>query len=155
MHLIPRLTRTYRVSTSHASFGVVKQSGQTIVCLQRFFFVMSGLKTLDTIGSCQRPVLSLTVSKHMHKTTNLWKFELNQSSKLRINERKNALVIRSCVLSCLISRPQILNQRYRNQICGKLLLSRKLLDFRGSLISQCFILSASPHYSLPRKVLCW
>ena len=57
--------------------------------------------SLDTIGNCQRPVFSLGVSQHMHKITNLWKFELNWSSKLRdINERKkNTLVTRSCVLS--------------------------------------------------------
>ena len=43
----------------------------------------------------------------MHKITNLWKFELNLSSKLRDNnERKNTLVKRSCVLpKWLISRP--------------------------------------------------
>ena len=29
------------------------------------------LKTLDTIGNCQRPVYSLGVSQHMHKITNL------------------------------------------------------------------------------------
>ena len=47
------------------------------------------LKTLDTIGNCQRPVFSLGVSQHMHKITKLWKFELNWSLKLRDNnERK-------------------------------------------------------------------
>ena len=36
----------------------------------------------------------------MHEVTNLWKFELNQSSELQDNnERKNTLVVRSCVLS--------------------------------------------------------
>ena len=39
------------------------------------------LKTLDTIGNCQRPVFSLGVSQHMHKITNLWKFKLNWSMK--------------------------------------------------------------------------
>ena len=34
------------------------------------------LKTLDTIGNCQRPVFSLSVSQHMHKITNLGKFGL-------------------------------------------------------------------------------
>ena len=54
----------------------------------------------DTIGNCQRQVSSLGVSKHMHTLTNLWKFELNWSSKLRdMNEIKNTLVTRSCVLS--------------------------------------------------------
>ena len=43
----------------------------------------------DTIDHCQRPVFSLGVSQHMHKTANLWKFQLNRLSKLRdINERK-------------------------------------------------------------------
>ncbi len=58
------------------------------------------LKTLDTFGNCQRPVFSLGVSQHMHKITNLWKFELNWSSELRNNNgTKNTLVTRSCVLS--------------------------------------------------------
>ena len=43
----------------------------------------SYLKTVDTIGNCQRPVFSLGVSQHMHKITNLWKFELDWSSELR------------------------------------------------------------------------
>ena len=30
-----------------------------------------GLKTVDTIGNCQRPVFSLGVYQHMHKITNL------------------------------------------------------------------------------------
>ena len=29
------------------------------------------LKTMDTIGNCQRPVFTLGVSQHMHKITNL------------------------------------------------------------------------------------
>ena len=38
---------------------------------------------------CQRPVVSLGVSQHIHKITNLWKFRLNWSSKLQeIIERK-------------------------------------------------------------------
>ena len=56
------------------------------------------LKTVDTIGNCQRPVFSFGVSQHVHKITNLWKFELNWWSKLRDNnEIKNTLVSRICV----------------------------------------------------------
>ena len=115
------------------------------------------LKTLETIGICQRSVFSLGVSQHMHKITNLGKFELNWSSEFWDNyERKNTLVKRSCLLlDAMISRPQILNLRSQNQICGKLLLSWKLRHFRGSRFSQCFILSTSPHYSLPSDALCW
>ena len=107
----------------------------------------NGLKTVDTIGNCQRPVFSLAVPEYMHKITNLWKFELNRSSKLRDNnERKqHPCYTKLCAFKCLISRPQILNLRSRNQIRGKLLLSRKLCHFRGSRLSQCFILSTAPH----------
>ena len=56
------------------------------------------LMTLDPIGNCPRPVFSHGVSQHMHELTNLWKFGLNRSSKLRDNnERKNTLVTQSCV----------------------------------------------------------
>ena len=110
---------------------------------------------LYIIGICQRPVFSLG-GAHMHKITTMWKFELNWSSKLRdITERKkHPCNKKSCVLRCLISRPQILNLRSQNQICWKLLLSQKLCYFRGSRFSKCFIPSTSPHYSLPNEVLC-
>ena len=36
-----------------------------------FFSKILNLKTLDTIGYCQRPVFSLGVSQKMHKVTNL------------------------------------------------------------------------------------
>ena len=50
---------------------------------------------------CQKPIVSHGVSQHnMHKITNLWKFELNWSSKLRDNYAiKNTLVTRICVIS--------------------------------------------------------
>ena len=35
------------------------------------------LKTLDTIGICQRLFFTVGISQHMHKIKNLWKFELN------------------------------------------------------------------------------
>ena len=76
---------------------------------------------MDTIGNCQRPVFLLAVSQHMHKITNLWKFELDCSSELRDNyERKNhPCHAKLCAFRCLISRPQILNLRSRNQIHWK------------------------------------
>ena len=80
------------------------------------------LKTLDTIGNCQRPVFSLCVSQPMHTITNLCKFEPDWSS-----EKKNCHT-KMCAFRCLIWRPQILNLRSRNQISEKILLSWKL-DF--------------------------
>ena len=117
---------------------------------------IAGLMAEDTIGNCQGLAFTVGVSQHMHKITNLWKFELKRSSKLRDNneEKKHPCHTKLCAFRWLISRPQVLNLRSRNQICGKLLLSRKLWHFRGSRFSQCFILSTSPHYSSPRKVLC-
>ena len=111
---------------------------------------------MNTIGNCQRSVFSLVVAQHMHKITNLCKFEHNWSRSCEIiMKEKNTLVTRGCVLlhvDACFSRPQILNLRSQNQICGKLLLSRKL-HFRGSRFSQCFVQSTSPHYSLPSEVL--
>ena len=98
----------------------------------------------------------LGVSQYMHKKTNLWKLELNWSSKLRdINERKNTLVTRSCVHSDAWFRDlKFYTWGSQNQIRWKLLFSCKLHHFRESRSSQCFIQSTSPHYLLPIKVLC-
>ena len=61
---------------------------------------MTVLNTLDTIRNYPRPVFSLGVSQHMLKITNLWKFDLNWSSKWQDNNgRKNTNVTQSCVLS--------------------------------------------------------
>ena len=38
-------------------------------------------RVLEDNGNCQRLVFSLGVSQHMHKISNLWKLELNWSSK--------------------------------------------------------------------------
>jgi len=47
------------------------------------------LRAVDTIGNCQRLAFTVGLSQHIHKITNLWKFELNRSSNLRdMNERK-------------------------------------------------------------------
>ena len=120
------------------------------IWLDRFIpSLLFTLKTVDTIGNCQRLVFTVGVSQHKHKITNLWKFELNRSSNLWDNNerKKHHCHTKLCAFWCLISGPQILNLRSRNQIRGKLLLSRKLRHFRGSCFSQYFIPSTSPHYS--------
>ena len=43
------------------------------------------LKTVDTIGNCQRPVFSLGVSQHIHKMTMCEKFELNCGQSCEIH----------------------------------------------------------------------
>ena len=90
------------------------------------------LETLDTFGNYQKPVFSLGVSQHMHKITNLWKFELNWSSKLCAFRSK------------LISRPQI-------KFVENYFFLENYVTSEGA-VSQCFIPSISPHYLLPSKV---
>ena len=96
----------------------------------------------------KRPVFSLGVSQHVHTITNLWKFELN---KLEIGRRMCEIIMKektplSHEVVCFISRPRDLILRSRNQIRGKLFLSRKLLQRKPFLTM--FILTA-PHYSFP------
>ena len=43
---------------------------------------------MDTISNCQRLVFTVGVSQHMHKITNMGKFELNRSSTLRDNNAR-------------------------------------------------------------------
>ena len=40
------------------------------------------------IGNCQKPLFTLAIFQHMQDITNMWKFELNQSSKLRDNVKE-------------------------------------------------------------------
>ena len=90
------------------------------------------LKTLDDIGNCQRPVFSLCVSQHVHKRTNLLKFELNLLLKLQDNsERKNTINCHT-KMCAFRERPQNLILRYRNQIRGKLLVSQNYVTSEGA-----------------------
>ena len=47
------------------------------------------LKTLDTLGNCQRPVFSLGVSQHMHKITNLIRKQTKMIRKISGNNLRN------------------------------------------------------------------
>ena len=102
-------------------------------------------------------LLPLSVSQHMHKITNLWKFELNRSSiSCEIIMKENpALSHFVCAFRCSISRPQnhpIL--RSRNQIRGKLLISQKLYVTSEGAVSHNVLYYQQLHYSLPSEVLC-
>ena len=66
----------------------------------------------------------------------------HRSCEINMKE-KHPCHTKLCAFIWLISGPQILNLRFRNQILGKLLLSRKLPYFRGSSLLQCLILSTS------------
>ena len=70
----------------------------------------------------------------MHKITNLWKFELNWSLKLRDNyERKKPLSHEVVCFQMLDFETSNLILRSWNQIRGKLLLSRKVLHSEGAV----------------------
>ena len=135
----------------------------SLIQFNSIYLFSSQLKTMDTIGNCQRLVFSLGLGYlNMHKITNLWKFKLNWSLKLRdINERKNTQVVTpSCVLSAdawfrsvKIKFWGLKIKLVENFVKSNFsFLSRKLRYFRRSRFSHCFILSTSPHYTLPSKV---
>ena len=95
------------------------------------------LKAVDTIGNCQRLAFTVGVSQHMHKITNLYKYQINRSSHLEDNNerKKHPCHTKLCAFRWLISKPQVLNLRSRNQIRGKLLLSRKLYGTSEGAVS--------------------
>ena len=117
---------------------VLFQGDQAQPGMMHFRLILNSdlLKAVDTIGNCQRLAFAVGVSQHMHKITNLCKFELNRSSKLRDNnERRNhPCHTKLCAFRLLILRPQVLNLRSRNQIHGKLLQSfSKTMALHGNL----------------------
>ena len=125
----------------------LKVSNQSVLHYNNsvFFTGLYSLKTVDTICNCQRPVFwlfSLGVSQNTHKITNLWKFRSMYywSSKLRENDgRKSAL---SCVLSDAWFR--VLKIKFKH-FSARLLLSQKVLYFRGScLLIMFYTTSSSP-----------
>ena len=102
------------------------------------------LKTLDTNWQLSKTSLhSWCISTY---ATNLWKFELNRSSKLRDNNKrkKHPCQTKLCAFRCLILRPKILNLRSRNQILGKLLLSSKTTWLRRELFLTMFYIYYQP-----------
>ena len=85
------------------------------------FFSAMNVKTVDTIGNCQSLVFTVGVSQHMHNITNLWilssidrricEILMKEKTPLSHNGHTKLRAFR-----CLISTPQILNLRSRNQI---------------------------------------
>ena len=93
----------------------------------------------------------ITNSVHMHKMTNLWKFELNWLSKLRENNgKKNTLVAQvGCFQMPWIRDLSWGLQFNSNILVRNYLFSQKLCYLRGNRFSQFFILSTALHCSLP------
>ena len=107
------------------------------------------LKRMDTIGNCQRPVFSLGVAQHMHKQTNLWKFELNWLRSCEIiMEEKTPLSHKGVCFQMLDLSIQIFY--WEKTSFSKTFFS---CYFRGRRFSQCFILSTALHCLLPIKFL--
>ena len=68
-------------STLEKSLQVVKKRPQI---RGPSIFQWSPLNAVDTVSNCQRLAFTVGVSQHMHKITNLWKFELNRSSSIEL-----------------------------------------------------------------------
>ena len=105
------------------------------------------LKTLDTIGSCQRLVFLLGVSQHIYKITNLSRFVLNWSSKLRDNnERKNTFATRSCVLPDAWFRDLKSNSEVSKSNSWKITYFSFYVTSKGAVLN---------YQQLPQTIDCW
>ena len=115
------------------------------------------LKALDTFGNCQRPVFLLDVYSilKMHRITNLWKFELNWSSKLQDNnEEKKHPGHTKCVLLDVWFRDLTIfwGLEFKFEWKIKSFSKTTIRYFRESRFSQCFILLYTAlHCLLPSK----
>ena len=106
------------------------------------------LKTLNTIGNCQRQVFSntwciSTYRPYMHKITNLCSIG-HQSCEITMNE-KHPGHTKLCAIRCLILRPQTLTWGLEIKFVEKLLLSRKTtLLQREPFLTMFYIINLSP-----------
>ena len=143
-----RLNRRFRGFESHWSDLPLNRNVLSKQCL----------KTVDTIGNCQRLVFSLCVSKHMHKITNLWKFELNWSSKLRdMNEIKKTPLSHEVVCFHMLdfetSNSKLEVSKSKSWKITFFLKTTSLQ--REPFLTIFYTINLSPLYSLPSEVLCW
>ena len=97
------------------------------------------LKTLDT-------VFSLGVSQHIHKITNLRKFELNWSSKLRDNNerRKHPSHTKLCAFKCLISRPNSKSEVLKSNLWNITSFSKTRLFQTEPFLTMFYSINPSP-----------
>ena len=109
------------------------------------------LKTLDTISNCQKPVFSLGVSHHMHKITTCENFSSIGRRSCEITMKKIITFSHEvvCFQMLYFETSSSKSEVSKSHSWKITFFSRKLRHFRGSCFSQCFILSPSPHYSLP------
>ena len=105
------------------------------------------LKTLDTIGNCQRPVFSLAVSQHMHTCTNNKPVKIWAQSVISyeiIMREKNTLVT-VCIKIIDFETTNSKSEVSKFEIHRKILLSRKLRYFRGSrFLTLFYTINSSP-----------
>ena len=142
------------VTPQQSTTSVTSSSSPSKSCLPSYLITSSKvstmlptfiLKTLNTIGSCQRPVFSLGV---------LYKICVNLSSigcrscEITMKE-KTPLSHEVVCFQMLYFETSKSNSEVWKSNFVKNYFSQKLRHFRGSCFSHCFILPASPHYSLP------
>ena len=122
-------------SSPKTSWSWTKESSTKQGCVKNV------LKTLDTIGNCQRLVFTLAVSQHMHKTTvkisvKIWAqsvVEVARIMKEKIPSSHEVVCVQMLDFETSNSKSEV-----SKSIRWKLLLSRKLHYFRGSCFSQMF-----------------
>ena len=113
-----------------------------------FFHFQGNLKTLDTIGNCQRPVFSLGLSQHMHKLNENLSLIGRRSCKIIMKE-KTPCHTKFMALRCLISRP------FKNfKFAGNYFFVENFVTSEGVVSHNVFDYQPLPHYSSSRKVLC-
>ena len=81
----------------------------------KFIVILNYFKTVCTIDNHQRLVFPLGVSQHRYKITDLSKFELSRSSKLRDNHDRKQILSHKVVCVQVLAIPQTLKLRSRNQ----------------------------------------
>ena len=87
----------------------------------------------------------------MQKITNLWKFWLNWSSKLQENNESKTPLLQTVLCFQIPKLKGFRSEVFCYYLSEKLPLPQKLLYFKGSCFSQCFLLSTALHCSLPWK----
>ena len=98
-----------------------------------------------SLSNFKKLVFSLGVSQHKICIEKKMSWIGLRSCEITMKEKKPCHT-KLCAFRCLISRPQILNLRSRNQIRGNVLLSQKLRHFREreAFLTMFYTVNLSP-----------
>ena len=101
-----------------------------------------------------RPIFSLGVARHMHKITNLWKFELNWLSKLIMEEKTqlshDVVCFQMLDFGTSKSNYEVLKSN-SNSLVENYFFLKNYTTSKGAVSQNVFILSTVLHCLLPSK----